>query len=407
MPLDGLPFLQFLLGAAAILMMALGMGLLLAGFPKNEDFGAFRDFVHRIVSPALTENLSLFPVRATSVLTTGFRTYADFWFRQSENNFLVSGLFMIIVLVVIPAGAILNFMRGGSPFLMLLFVVLAIVFVLLAAFGEMRRFQGLASILSGFLFLALFIFVPGYVFYSFTDRLLNLPVGHAVIGSVLIVPLLYLACQSTVIAVRQVCVAKERALGFSQIERQLVYLSAGLPFAYLLTFAAFLAGQLSVADLPIPKTWQMVLASLVTVSLSISVAAQTFHWAEVKRSAAVWGSVIAGNLLVSALLGGLLLRFGLGSDDPAQNGLWQILLGFSQDGSRLSLGPLFWLMHLAFVPISLIFLLNIILLLARGLRPLLVATGAGHGSESSLSCRAAGSAVLLSGVIIGGLSGIL
>jgi len=406
-PVEGVVFLQFLLGALAIVTVAVGMGVIAVGLHRGRDFSQFRSTIHNLVSPVLKAEWGEYPARTTTLLVDGFEKYANFWFRQSEHNFLVSGLFMIIVLVGIPAGALWNAMRGGSPFLIYLFVGLALTFVLLAVLGELNKYKGLAALLSAFLFTALFIFVPGYVFYSFTDRLLNLPVGHAAIGSFLIVPLLYLASQSVVLAIRQLFRRRSAMGHLVWIERQVIYVSAALPIAYLSLFAAFLAGQFSVEELPIPKTWPMVMAGLVLISLSLSASVQAYRTCKENTSISRWVLVTLLGLLVSAGLALMILRLGLGSSAPD---LWEslnILVGLAPSGEYMSLGPLFWLMHLVFIPMAGLVLLLGLLLAAR----ILTQFSAGWGSNSMAAgagtCVQTGISFLVFGIATGAVAAVI
>ncbi|MAI11570.1 MAG: hypothetical protein CBD27_05735, partial [Rhodospirillaceae bacterium TMED167] len=240
MSLEGLSFVQFLLVAGALLVAIMGLSLLLAGLHQAPYFASCRILVSRLVLPMMTCSWRVVPVRATALVVKGYQAYVHYWFCHSENNFLVSSMFIIIVLIGIPAGAIFNAARGGSPFLLILLASLALVSITLAILSETERLKGLTVLLSTFLFLALFVFVPGYVFHSLTDRLINLSVGRAVIGSFLVVPLLYFAAQSSVLAIGQFFPSRG-VDGGGQLKHHLINFAAGLPIAYLLTFATFLA----------------------------------------------------------------------------------------------------------------------------------------------------------------------
>ena len=81
------------------------------------------------------------PARATSLVVRSYQAYVHYWFRQSENNFLVSGMFTGIVLLGIPAGAFFNALRGGSPFLLILLASLVLVFITLTILTETSRLR--------------------------------------------------------------------------------------------------------------------------------------------------------------------------------------------------------------------------------------------------------------------------
>ena len=274
MSVEGLSFIQPLLVAEAIFLAILGLSLLLVGLHQAPYFASCRILVSRLVLPIMTCSWRVLPVRATELIVKGHQAYVRYWFRQSENNFLVSGMFMITVLIGIPAGAFFNAARGGSPFLLIFLVSLVLVFITLAILSETRYNKGLAALLSTLLFVALFVFVPGYVFYSLTDRLLNLSVGRAFIGSFLVVPLLYLSAQSSVLAVSQFLPGRG-AEGLRQMKLYLTAFIAALPLAYLLTFGTFLMDQFTDAQKLVPTTWERLITGVLVVSVSISLTVQT------------------------------------------------------------------------------------------------------------------------------------
>ena len=105
MPVEVLPLIQFLVVAGAILMVTSGLGLLLAGLYPAPYFASCRALVTRVIRPITDCSWRAMPVRATSLVVRSYQAYVHYWFRQSESNFLVSGMFTGIVLLGIPAGA--------------------------------------------------------------------------------------------------------------------------------------------------------------------------------------------------------------------------------------------------------------------------------------------------------------
>ena len=369
-----------------MILAALAFVTILAGLKLNANLSQLRNWVQHLISPVLDCSWGLLPARGTALFVNGYVSYVNYWFRQPENNFLVSGLFFIIVVIAIPAGAVLNFTRGGSAFLIFMFLGLVIGFVVLMGLGEMQRLKWVRSALSPVLFLALFIFVPGYVFCSFTDRLLNLQVGHAVIGSFLVAPLLYLAVQSGVLIGRQLFVGRGATNSSYILGSLVVNFSAGLPFAYFGTFLLFLAGRYLDAPVAIPMNWQTVLAGLVVGGIGLAVTIQSYEWAARKKNFFTWVSVTMLNILVPSGLAVLILATEFSHTDNAHQGI----LNKRIIGSPLNYGfsptHLFWLMQLYIFPVITIFLFNGVLIVSRVLLKFTINAGTCRNYGHSRVC---------------------
>ena len=376
-------------------MAIMGLCLLLAGIHQAPYFASCRILVSRLVQPMMTCSWRVVPVRVTALVVRGYQAYVHYWFRQSENNFLVSGMFVIIVLIGIPAGALFNAVRGGSPFLLIFLASLAFVFITLAILSETNRLKGLAMVLSTFLFLSLFVFVPGYVFHSLTDRLINLSVGRAVIGSFLVFPLLYLAAQSGVLVIAQFF--PNRIIdGVGQLKHQLITFAAGLPFAYLLTFTTFLADRVSEVTPLIPMTWQTLLLGVVIVSISISLTVQICGWGERQLPIRTGGLVTLINFAAPAVVVVVVLTTVGYQMGTAQHGFWA-------DLRTPPFGPLFWILELTFLPIVVTFVFQGVLILARIISHVLPEHDWVTDKDTSRACVLVGSSSLL----IGGLATML
>ena len=378
-----------------LLMAIMGLSLLLAGLHQAPYFASCRILVSRLVLPMMTCSWRVVPVRATALVVKGYQAYVHYWFCHSENNFLVSSMFIIIVLIGIPAGAIFNAARGGSPFLLILLAGLALIFVTLAILSETGRFKGLAALLSTFLFLALFVFVPGYVFHSLTDRLLNLTVGRAVFGSFLIVPLLYLAAQSSVLVISQLIPGRSTE-GVGQMKPYLIAVIAGLPLAYFLTFATFLAHQSSDVQTLVPMTWQPVIVGVVVLSVSISITLHCVSWGNRQHSVLMRGLVTLFIIAVPAGLVTVVIIAGGSGTSTAHS----VYLG---DLSEPHLGLVLWILLLAFLPAMVIFVFQAILIFARTMSYVFPENDRVGNQGTSRACVFIGSSSLL----IGGLFSLL
>ena len=380
-------------------MVASGCVFILAGLHQSKYFSPCHSFVARLISPLMLSEWQDIPSRATALIVRGYDAYVYYWFRQSEKNFLNSSLFITVVIIGIPAGAVLNMARGGSPLLLVLLVGICIGFCTLAILSEMNRLNRVAAALSASLFMALFIFVPAYVFHSLTDRLLNLSVSNAFIGSFLIVPLLYLAAQSSVLAIRLVWPG-DALNGDSWIERQASYLAAGFPVAYLLTFVSFLAKAHPDGPSLVPMTWPVVIMGLVVISLSTSIAAQTCAMAARQNSTGAWSIVIFVNIAAPAFLLFFVLINGAGVyADLVSQSLWQWFSMISARMSQPSPISLFWILQLAFVPISVILVFNCVVLVARLVSHLASRIDRDHLDYTSSNCLLFGCSIAVIGAL--------
>ena len=98
MPVDVLSLVQFLLVAGAILMVITGLGLMFAGLCQAPYFQSFRTLISDVVRPVMNCPWRVMPITAVALVVTGYQVYVQYWFRQSEKNFIVGGMFAIVVL---------------------------------------------------------------------------------------------------------------------------------------------------------------------------------------------------------------------------------------------------------------------------------------------------------------------
>ena len=397
MPVEVLPLVQFLLVAGAILMVTLGLGLLFAGLYPAPYFASCRALVTRVIRPTMDSSWRAIPAQATSLVVKSYQAYVYYWFRQSENNFLVSGMFTVIVLLGIPAGAFFNVLRGGSPFLLILLASLALVFITLTILTETSRLRGLAGLLSILLFLVLFVFVPGYVFYSLTDRLLNLSVGRAFIGSFLVVPLLYLSAQSSVLAISQFFSGR----GAGRLRQTKLYLNAfiaALPLAYLLTFGTFLVDQFTDAQKLVPTTWERLIAGVLVLSVGISLTVQTLTRGKRQNAVGVRDLVALFITVVPIAVTCIAVTTGDFHISTVQGLYWR---------ETLDVRLVFWIFFLAFLPIILILLVNGILFFARMISCFFPKSNGVGNQNISRACVLIGSSSASVGVLASVLSAVI
>lgn len=253
--------------------LALGAGVLLLLTAMGGSAGGTRiqsrlsDFWSQISATPWSRLLGCY----ARVWGNGIRNFVDFWFGGSDRNLVAGGLFTIIVVIGIPLAAAFNALRGGSPFLITVIVALAVSALLLAILSETGFAGGLRALLATGFFAGAFVFVPAYVLYSFTDRLIHIPVGHAAIGSVILLPLLYIPCHSLAIGGNALFRSNFGAEGgLSWLAKFIAAYAAMLPAAYLLVFFGLLFGHIAVPDAVVPLNWQTLLTGIGFTSLALA-----------------------------------------------------------------------------------------------------------------------------------------
>jgi hypothetical protein len=358
MIIPGIEFVDGLFSVTAIIFAAVGLFLVFLDLGQTADAGGgLRSALGKGWSGLAATSWRQLPHLVASRLCERTDSFIEHWFGQSEDNMVPSNVFMAMVLVVIPLAALVNMLRGGSAFLFLVVLGIFAAYVVLMVLGEMRRAQKLCAFISVIIFAAVFFFVPGYVFTSLTGRLLNMPIGHAVLGSVLAAPLLYFFCQSAVLAARLGARRLQAGPLKSALERQFAVFAASLPFVYLATYGAYLAGHLAVAELPMHSNWRMMLASFLATGLA---AAITLEAARPRSTGLAKAGRLAIGLLVIAVLAFSVGPLGGAFPGASSTNLemaWQVLFGFDPRIGGPALGPIFWLGHLPFLPPLLLALL--------------------------------------------------
>ena len=404
MIIEGLQFLQFLLVTMATPFLAIAMGLVLVGISASEDFEQFRSRFNGVLSPILKTDWEQLPYRALSSLVATFNKYLDYWFRQSENNILVDGLFILIILIGIPIGSVINLLMGGTEFLFILVVSVVTAFVTLAVTGETLRLRSISPALSIFIFLALFLFLPGYVFYSSTGYILGLDVGHAAIGCLLIAPFLYLTCQSLSLGIVQLFNTQKDHHTGKHTEQLITSFLAVLPLSYILVFAAFLAGQFATPEQPLPINWPTLLSSMISFGFCVSLTYSLLSWAANSRNFLPNLVAIFLSGIICILSGFAITWFGFSPETVTVMGLFYMMLGMSPEGDIIRLGPLFWVTHITSVPLVIIIGSTILTYLTRAAFCFVAKENFSDIDAPRIVCRAGGVSLGTFGFILVGIA---
>ena len=202
----------------------------------------------------------------------GLERFTHYWFGGSDRNLISGGLFIFIVLVGIPLAAAFNALRGGSAFLITVITILALCAVLLAVLTETRAAANIRATLAVVFFAGAFVFVPAYTLISLTDRIIHIPVGHAAIGSVILLPLLYIPCLSLAIGANAVFGADfGNRRRWARLTKFLTAYFAMLPAAYLLVFGTLVFGHIAVPSDAVPLDWQTLIPGIGFTALALAV----------------------------------------------------------------------------------------------------------------------------------------
>ena len=262
------------LGVAAVVLAACGLFLIFLDINSGlEEPGPLRRRLGQAWLCLVKARLLEAPALAVRAAIGAVDRFVVYWFEQSEKNVASGGAFTLIVLVAIPLVALLNWLRGGSGFLTLVILVCIAGFAVLAILSEMNRGARLAAVLSALLFAAIFVFVPGYVFVSLTDRALHMPIGHAALISLLVAPLLYFVCHSVVLIGAAAWGMPVPSAQATSARRIATLFAAALPFAYLAVFACLLLGHVAVPEANVPAAWPPLLLAMGLGALSAAVTA--------------------------------------------------------------------------------------------------------------------------------------
>ena len=338
----GLAFVQTLLIAGAVLAgVAGGVFLLLeiGRSPRRQPAdGRLADWWSGLAGtrwPAV-------PRWASTRLLTATGWIIRELFEEADRTNIFGALFIGLVFVLLPVAAVANALSGGSPFLALYYLAVLMALAVLNFAGEFGRLSVLNGSAAMFMGVSVFLFVPAYVLRSFTDRILHDHIGHAVLESIAVAPLCYVVAYATMLFYR----------GFLNVPAPAAAaingFLAALPAAFVLTFVALQAGAVAVHGSELPKTWPMLMASMVFASAAVPSTLAIIEAAN-RRRKLVAG--IAACICVAAALSAAVLVFGNTSGPMTAARVFNGLLGISADGGRMFLGPDFWVMHIPFLPV--------------------------------------------------------
>ena len=287
----------------AVVLAAFGLFLIFLDINVPTDPSALRRQLAAMWLALWRESPAKIPGLVLSATMRQLDRFVVYWFEQSERNVATAGIFTLIVFIAIPIAALLNWLRGGSAFLLIFLLCCLGGAVLLGILSETKRASGVTKAVSAAMFASVFLFVPIYVFTSLTHRALAMPIGHGVLASLLLTPLLYLICQSAILLGAGTVAAPTTSSKATNVRRLATLFAAALPFAYLGSFGVLVIWHLVEPDYPVPSNWRFLSVSMIAGAGSTAMA---IHLA----SPPLRGEVRAG-WVAARLAAGLVIALGL------------------------------------------------------------------------------------------------
>ncbi|WP_394693609.1 hypothetical protein [Hyphobacterium sp.] len=156
----------------------------------------------------------------------------------------------------------------------------------------------------------------------------------------------------------------------------------GITVSLMLTYSAFVIGHLIDPEAYVPQTFQMVAANAIFDGLTFSVTLFLLGYLPVwdsdnSKTILILAGLVIADLIVAALLAVCSAYFGLLGTEAAlpnlTDYLW-LLVGVGLGGQGTEFGPLFWVMHTAFIPTIIYLIYVVTYTLAKAVMALVVWT---------------------------------
>ncbi|MDA1089091.1 MAG: hypothetical protein O3A85_02090 [Proteobacteria bacterium] len=352
----GIPFVQFLLTIAGAVTAALGLALWALESGRDEELTPSRRRLGeswrmlsqapwRDIIPCITGWL----VKKTNDLIRSF-------FQEADQGIAFGGVVFIILFIFIPLAAALNALFGGSSFLFWYYGTLLAALAFLNVSGETGRLRIVSSMVAVYLGLSFFVVIPVYVLQSFTEVTINSIFSHSVLKSLLVAIIWYVAAYGAGVLIDTWFRSRGIDPVASPTARFINQFLAALPVAYVLTFFALLAGHFGVLEQSPARSWRLVLASTGLTALSLPTTLLILGLGAKNRSLLpVWYLLALFAIFDYSVLVAIVAYAGT-DQSVTQTGVLNVLIGLTQDGKAVYMGPQFWILHLPFLPLVVFFL---------------------------------------------------
>lgn len=312
---------------------------------------------------------------------------------RADRDGGVGALAMLGVLMVIPAAAVVNMLTGGSPFLATYYGCLLAAVAVSVATGEVRSLSWLRGIVSVSVLLSLFLVIPLYVLYAFTDFAGHPAPGSNLITALFVLPFWGLAALSVGYVLDQVLFRLRRRDGEDAVGLHHRFLAMA-PVAFVCVHAAATMGYAVTGATR--DDWPLHL-----VAVGVAVVTVTYGgglWLLALASRCHRGAAVAQAVGLAAglgVLGGWAVLALSGAADGT--GAVAVMLGRAADGGVL-LDWRFWLAHGAAAPGYLCVALAVVGLATRAMAAMV------DGERRPYVAMGGGAAVLGLLVWLGGLA---
>lgn len=183
-----------------------------------------------------------------------------------ERSPIFGAIATIIFIVILPLAALVNALRGGSPFMLYCygFICLGIVYQLFTA--EIRFTAAIRSAMAGISALLLVFALPYYAAWSLTEHLMNRSILLSVVASVLVANVLYAGTAGLGALVRK----GNRTDELPDLEKFLAYLLFAIPVFYVLYWLIVFAGSVAYDNIHRMHDLRSLLVSVGCGSLSFA-----------------------------------------------------------------------------------------------------------------------------------------
>ena len=296
---------------------------------------------------------SAIPRRVNGWLVDRLSCLIRFGFEEADRGMAFGGMVLFLLFIVLPGLALLNMLIGGSPFLARYYLLLLAVLAVLNFAGEIKWMKSFDTITSAFLGISLFLVIPVYVLRAFTEMSIHNVFSHAVLKSPLVAVFWYVAAYGIGLAFDTVVRYAGINIRTWPPARFVHGFLAAAPVAFILTFLALLAGHLAVFDQNPARSWTLILASTAGTALSLSAILGIMGMSGGRKTGVLGMTCALGLAFIVSTVISLGVAYGLhfgASGALTWSAATYVLVGLSPDGSRVFLGPDFWVMHLPFLP---------------------------------------------------------
>ncbi|MBC8337697.1 MAG: hypothetical protein H8E39_03305 [Alphaproteobacteria bacterium] len=380
----GLPFVQMLGFLLGVTFTVLGLVLWAMEGGQDEASSKLRHKMAAGWRGMSSLAWTRVPLAATGWLIARIDGWVRIGFEEADRGIAFGGIVLFLLFVILPVLALVNMLTGGSPFLFMYYLSLLAALAFLNFSGETGYLKILNALIAGYLGLSLIAVIPIYVLRAFSEVSIHNVFSHAVLKSPLVAVFWYVAAYGVRVMFDLLVWMvggrfQTRPFGFF-----IHAVLAATPLAFVLTFAALLAGHLAVFDQAPVRSWTLLLIStgLTAVSFPAVFGMVALSAREETEGLGLFWALALGLILSTmvSVLAAYGLHFGTGqalSWTEAVN----VLIGLSPDGKQIYLGPDFWLMHLPFLPWLMVVFVMIAGVAGKGIAALSSRIGVDTGVE--------------------------